>query len=142
MLLIRPLIRSNQYRKNKIHLIIFFIFLVSNIGGSLSPIGDPPLFLGFLRGVDFFWPAQNLLSPMIFVSILLLILFFILDTYYYKNESPKKKYSNDVESFSIQGKYNFIMIIFIIIAVIISGLPSLQQSFFEYKHEKPTYYFH
>ena len=56
MLLIRPLIRANVSRKNKIHLIVFFIFLVSNIGGSLSPIGDPPILLGFLRGVDFIWP--------------------------------------------------------------------------------------
>ena len=54
MLLIRPLIRANQHRENKVHIIVFFIFLVANIGGSLTPLGDPPLFLGFLKGVDFF----------------------------------------------------------------------------------------
>ena len=63
MLLIRPLIRSNKWRKHKIHTIIFFIFLVANIGGSLTPLGDPPLFLGFLQGVDFFWTTKAMLSP-------------------------------------------------------------------------------
>ena len=55
MLLIRPLIKSIRWRRHKVHVIIFFIFLVCNIGGSLTPIGDPPLFIGFLRGVPFFW---------------------------------------------------------------------------------------
>ena len=71
MLLIRPLIRANSWRKNKVHLIVFFIFLVSNIGGSLTPIGDPPLFLGFLRGVEFTWPLFNMYQPMILVSTIL-----------------------------------------------------------------------
>ena len=135
MLLIRPFIRANEWRKNKTHLIVFFIFLVSNIGGSLSPIGDPPLFLGFLRGVSFFWPLQNLLSPMIFVSVILLAIFLIIDNYFYNKELPRKENTNCSISFSIEGKYNFILIGFIVGAVIISGLPSLQYSFFEYKHE-------
>ena len=101
MLLIRPLITANECRKNRTHLIVFFIFLVSNIGGSLSPIGDPPLFLGFLRGVDFIWPLKNLYSPMLLISSILLVIFFILDTYYYKNEAPKKKYSSEYEPISI-----------------------------------------
>jgi Na+/H+ antiporter NhaD/arsenite permease-like protein len=54
MLLIRPLIRANSWRKKQVHIIVFFIFLVANVGGSLTPLGDPPLFLGFLKGVDFF----------------------------------------------------------------------------------------
>ena len=58
MLLIRPLIRANRDRKHKVHVIVFFIFLVANIGGSLTPLGDPPLFLGFLKGVDFFWTTK------------------------------------------------------------------------------------
>jgi len=135
MLLIRPLIRANEWRKNRTHLIVFFIFLVSNIGGSLSPIGDPPLFLGFLRGVDFIWPLKNLYSPMLLISSILLVIFFILDTYYYKNEAPKKKYSSEYEPISIEGKYNFILIGLIIIAVVVSALPGLQESFFSYKHE-------
>ena len=62
MLLIRPLIRANKERKNKVHVIVFFIFLVANIGGSLTPLGDPPLFLGFLKGVNFFWTTSATVS--------------------------------------------------------------------------------
>ena len=61
MLMIRPLIRANSWRKKKAHIVIFFIFMVSNIGGCLTPVGDPPLFLGFLRGVSFFWTMELLL---------------------------------------------------------------------------------
>jgi Na+/H+ antiporter NhaD/arsenite permease-like protein len=61
MLMIRPLIRANEKRQNKAHLVVFFIFLVSNVGGSLTPLGDPPLFLGFLKGVDFFWTVGHIL---------------------------------------------------------------------------------
>ena len=64
MLLIRPVIRANAWRKNKKHIIIFFIFLVANIGGCLTPLGDPPLFLGYLRGVPFFWPLKAVASSL------------------------------------------------------------------------------
>src|SRR5512138_3592610 len=63
MILVRPLIRANADRLNNIHVVVFFIFLVGNIGGALSPLGDPPLFVGFLRGVDFFWTTQLLWRP-------------------------------------------------------------------------------
>lgn len=86
MLLIRPLIRANEWRKHKTHIVVFFIFLVSNIGGSLTPVGDPPLFLGFLRGVPFFW-TMNLLGPMMFNAIILLAVYYALDSYYYRKES-------------------------------------------------------
>jgi Na+/H+ antiporter NhaD/arsenite permease-like protein len=59
MLLIRPVLRANQHRTRKVHIFVFFIFLVSNIGGSLTPLGDPPLFIGFLAGVDFFWTTTK-----------------------------------------------------------------------------------
>ena len=85
MLLIRPILRSNAWRVHKVHTIVFFIFLVSNIGGSLTPLGDPPLFLGFLHGVPFFW-TMHILPEMAFASVVLLILYFILDSYYYKKE--------------------------------------------------------
>ncbi len=124
MLLIRPLIRANAKRKNKIHLIIFFIFLVSNIGGSLTPIGDPPLFLGFLKGVDFSWTIINMYKPMFLVSTILLVLFYFVDKFYYKKENIQSE--NLGFSIKIQGKINFIFILFIIIAVIISGLENLK----------------
>ena len=62
MVMIRPIMRANDNRRHNTHVVVFFIFLVSNIGGSLTPLGDPPLFLGFLRGVDFFWTTTHLLS--------------------------------------------------------------------------------
>tara|TARA_Y100001970_G_scaffold188660_1_gene229430 strand:- start:2277 stop:3713 length:1437 start_codon:yes stop_codon:yes gene_type:complete len=134
MLLIRPLIRANSWRKNKVHLIVFFIFLVSNIGGSLTPIGDPPLFLGFLRGVDFTWTLFNMYLPMIFVCSILFILFFIVDSYFYKKEAKNLNHKVENTSITIDGKINFILIGLIVTAVIISGLPELQISVFEYHH--------
>ena len=132
MLLIRPLIRANKDRKHKVHLIVFFIFLVSNIGGSLTPIGDPPLFLGFLKGVDFSWTIFNMYKPMIFVSLILLIIFFVIDSYYYKNESTVKL-NDESLSIKINGKINFVLIFGIICAVILSGLPQFQNSIFSYQ---------
>lgn len=85
MLLIRPMIRANEWRRKKTHMIVFFIFLVSNIGGSLTPVGDPPLFLGFLRGVPFFW-TMNLFWPMAFNALILLAIYFAMDNYYYRKE--------------------------------------------------------
>jgi len=85
MLLIRPFLRANSYRKSRTFMVVFFIFLVANIGGSLTPLGDPPLFLGFLHGVSFFW-TFNILPHMTMVAILLLIIYFILDTYFYRKE--------------------------------------------------------
>ena len=73
MLLIRPMIRANDARIYNAHVVIFFIFLVANIGGSLTPLGDPPLFLGFLKGVNFFWPTLHLLAPMLVVSAIVLV---------------------------------------------------------------------
>lgn len=85
MLLIRPLLRMNQHRKSKVHIVIFFIFLVSNIGGSLTPLGDPPLFLGFLHGVPFFW-TLHLFPEMAFVACILLLIFYVLDYVMYRRD--------------------------------------------------------
>lgn len=86
MLLIRPLIRANDNRKHRVHVVIFFIFLVANIGGGLTPLGDPPLFIGFLKGVDFFWTAVHMLPPVLISSLILLVMFYFVDSYYYKRE--------------------------------------------------------
>ena len=86
MLMIRPLIRANDNRQHKAHLVVFFIFLVSNVGGSLTPLGDPPLFLGFLKGVDFFWTVSYIFPETLFLVISLLIIFYIIDSYYFKKE--------------------------------------------------------
>jgi len=86
MLLIRPLIRANDNRVHKVHVIVFFIFIVSNAGGSLTPLGDPPLFLGFLKGVSFFWTLQNILPDTLFILAVLLVLFYFIDRHYYRKE--------------------------------------------------------
>lgn len=122
MLLIRPLIRANSWRKNQVHIIVFFIFLVANIGGSLTPLGDPPLFLGFLKGVSFFWTTEHMLAPMLFVSLILLALFFVIDTMYYKKEDAPPAIKGAKEKLSIDGKVNFLLLPAIIAAVVISGV--------------------
>ena len=83
MLLIRPLIRANDNRKHVAHVVIFFIFIVSNAGGSLTPLGDPPLFLGFLKGVEFFWTLKTLLPETLFLVGSLLAIFYALDAWMY-----------------------------------------------------------
>ena len=120
MLLIRPILRSNAWRQYKVHTIVFFIFLVSNIGGSLTPLGDPPLFLGFLNGVPFFW-TMHILPAMAFASIVLLVLYFILDSYCYKKESKTAAPDSEPEPIKIEGYYNFIFLAGIIAAVLFSG---------------------
>ena len=121
MLLIRPLIRANSWRKNQVHTIVFFIFLVANIGGSLTPLGDPPLFLGFLKGVSFFWTTTHMFVPMVFVSVILLVLYFIIDTVLYKKESvpPDDGYK---EPLGLEGKRNLLLLPLIVGAVILSGV--------------------
>lgn len=133
MLLIRPLLRANENRNNKAHIVVFFIFIVANIGGSLSPLGDPPLFLGFLKGVTFFWPLAHLWSETLFTLAVLLVLFFILDTWLHKKEqkqlpqaSPTKSASLSKtapkEPLTIEGAYNFIPLAGVIGLVLLSGL--------------------
>jgi Na+/H+ antiporter NhaD/arsenite permease-like protein len=117
MVLIRPLIRANKWRKQIIHIFIFFIFIVSNIGGLLTPLGDPPLFLGFLRGVPFFWTLK-LIPFWLFAVLILLALFFVIDKHFMKKESqedylktldhmPEKK-------FEIKGTINLLFLLMVI----------------------------
>ncbi len=89
MILVRPLIRMNKFRKSKVHLFVFFIFLVANVGGSLTPLGDPPLFLGFLNGVPFFW-TFNIFTEFATVAGILLVLFFLFDFYMFHREGWHK----------------------------------------------------
>lgn len=121
MLLIRPLIRANAYRQNKVHLIIFFIFLVSNIGGSLTPLGDPPLFLGFLHGVPFFWTTTALFPHMLFISVILIVLFFVVDTFMFKREGGVVPDDGTSEPLRVDGLFNLIFLLGIVAAVLMSG---------------------
>ena len=121
MLLIRPLIRANAYRKSKVHLVVFFIFLVSNIGGSLTPLGDPPLFLGFLHGVPFFWTTTALFPHMLFISIILIALFFVIDIFMFKREGGVVPDDGTSEPIRIDGLFNLIFLFGIVAAVLMSG---------------------
>ena len=118
MLLIRPILRANSWRKHKVHVVVFFIFLVANIGGSLTPLGDPPLFLGFLKGVDFFW-TMKLLPVMTPVALFLLAVFFIFDTIMFKKEGPAPDDGEKVP-LKLEGTINFALIGCIIGAILLS----------------------
>jgi Na+/H+ antiporter NhaD/arsenite permease-like protein len=122
MLLIRPFLRANSHRKNRTFMVVFFIFLVANVGGSLTPLGDPPLFLGFLRGVPFFW-TFDLLPQMIVVVVVLLILYFAMDSYFYRKEEVKAPSGNaEKEPLRIDGIHNLLFLAGIIGAVLMSGV--------------------
>jgi Na+/H+ antiporter NhaD/arsenite permease-like protein len=124
MLLIRPFLRANDYRKNRTFMVVFFIFLVANVGGSLTPLGDPPLFLGFLHGVSFFW-TFNILPHMVMVSVLLLAIYFILDLYYYRKEKASPPDDGIKEPLKLEGIHNFIFLAGVIGAVLMSGILDL-----------------
>ena len=130
MLLIRPLIRANKHREHKVHVIVFFIFLVANIGGSLTPLGDPPLFLGFLKGVDFFWTTSAMFMPMLFMVVALLIIFFFIDSRYYNMEDHSKKpITTEKEKLGIEGSINFLFLLGVIASVLMSGIWNPHSSF-------------
>ncbi len=124
MLLIRPFLRANAHRKNKTFMVVFFIFLVANIGGSLTPLGDPPLFLGFLHGVSFFWTFK-ILPHMLLAAGILLGVYFCLDTYFYKKEGAKAPDDGEKKPLCLAGTYNFIFLGGIVGAVLMSGIADL-----------------
>jgi Na+/H+ antiporter NhaD/arsenite permease-like protein len=122
MLLIRPFLRANSHRKNRTFMVVFFIFLVANIGGSLTPLGDPPLFLGFLRGVPFFWTFE-LLHQMVVAVVILLVIYFFMDMYFYRKEGIKTVSDNsEKERLRIDGLHNLIFLAGIVAAVLMSGV--------------------
>ncbi len=120
MLLIRPIIRANAWRKNKQHIIIFFIFLVANIGGSLTPLGDPPLLLGFIHGVPFFW-TLGLFPHMLFVVVILLVIFYLFDGYMMKKEGGEIPVADSNDPIRLEGIHNFIFLGGILALVLFSG---------------------
>ena len=119
MILIRPLIRANAGRTGNAHVVVFFIFLVANIGGALSPLGDPPLFVGFLRGVDFFWTAQHLWLQTTIVAVLVLAVFFALDTYKFRADVPAAKSAG--AAITVRGRRNVFLIALIVAAILLSA---------------------
>jgi Na+/H+ antiporter NhaD/arsenite permease-like protein len=119
LIFIRPFLKHNAWRFHKTHLAIFFIFMVSNIGGVLTPLGDPPLFLGFLQGVRFFWTFHHLFWPFLTTLGVLLAAFYAIDRYYYQKEN----FAGLVlpHPFSFQGKKNLLFLIMIIVVIFITS---------------------
>lgn len=132
MIMVRPLIRANKWRARKVQVMVFFIFLVSNAGGCLTPVGDPPLLMGFMRGVDFFWSLK--LLPILLVNIVVLLsLFYLIDRNAYKKDladgllpESKKNPAKEKRPLRILGLHNIIFLAAIVGAVVLSGvLPTL-----------------
>jgi Na+/H+ antiporter NhaD/arsenite permease-like protein len=119
MILVRPLIRANQGRTHNVHVIVFFIFLVANIGGALSPLGDPPLFVGFLRGVEFFWPVMHLWRQTLIAAVLVLAAFATLD-FYFSRRDPSA--SAEHGRIGVHGLINLPLLAAIIGAILASAL--------------------
>lgn len=128
MLLIRPLLRANAHRRYRVHSVVFFIFLVANIGGSLTPLGDPPLFLGFLKGVSFFWTTTHLFVKTLCLAAILLALFFIIDSLLFSREGrPTPPHDPDAaeEKLGLEGSVNLLFLLGIVGAVLASGMVNL-----------------
>lgn len=122
MLMLRPLIRANDNREHKAHVIVFFIFIVSNAGGSLTPLGDPPLFLGFLKGVDFFWTVKQIFPETLFLIGSLLMIFYALDSWFFRREGVlKMDPTPDTRRFGFDGTANFALLAVIVALVLLSG---------------------
>ena len=124
MLLIRPLVRANDNRSHKAHVVVFFIFIVSNAGGSLTPLGDPPLFLGFLKGVDFFWTMSHIFPETLFLVGSLLAIFYALDMWFYHQREEVKPLdpTPDTRSIGFDGAANFWLLGGVAGLVLLSGL--------------------
>jgi Na+/H+ antiporter NhaD/arsenite permease-like protein len=123
MVMIRPVLRANAWRRSKVHIIVFFIFLVANIGGSLTPLGDPPLFLGFLHGVPFFWVTTGILPHMLLVVGILLLTFFLFDSFYYRREGtpPAETPGEQKEGLHVRGWHNLFFLLGVMAGVLFSG---------------------
>ncbi len=128
MILIRPFMRNNKTRLHAYH-IIFFIFIVSNIGGALTPIGDPPLFLGYLKGVPFFWVMENVWMIWLLGIGLVLAVFIVLDTYYYRKVPAEvREMQNEVgDATKLQGMHNLGFLLVILVAVFIQDPPYVRE---------------
>ncbi|MCX7339614.1 MAG: sodium:proton antiporter [Hyphomicrobiales bacterium] len=118
MVMIRPIIRANDNRLHNVHVVVFFIFLVSNVGGALTPLGDPPLFVGFLKGVSFFWTTTNLMAETVLVAGILLAVFYAYDSYLYKKEGVIAPDRTPDSKVRVMGLESLVFVAIIIAAVL------------------------
>ena len=109
LLILRPLIRANRHRTHAAHVYVFFIFLACNVGGALTPLGNPPLFIGYLRGVPFFWPVQHLWAPTLLLSAILLALFYVIDRY--RHRGTTAAVLPEIEKLGIDGGINLVLLV-------------------------------
>jgi Na+/H+ antiporter NhaD/arsenite permease-like protein len=121
MVFIRPLLRANDDRKHNAHVVIFFIFIVANVGGGLTPLGDPPLFLGFLRGVDFFWTTKFLFKETFLLYVALLAIFYALDTWMQRHETDRVRDPTPESPIRVTGLVNLALIGVVIGAILMSA---------------------
>jgi Na+/H+ antiporter NhaD/arsenite permease-like protein len=133
LILIRPLIRANEWRRHNVHVIVFFIFLAGNIGGALTPLGDPPLFVGFLLGVDFLWPAQNLCSQTLIVAAPVLAVFFVVDVWLFRDETPSAE--PPLQPLRVRGLVNLILFTALIGVIVAASVWKPGIAFHVYKTE-------
>jgi Na+/H+ antiporter NhaD/arsenite permease-like protein len=118
MLLIRPVIQTNKERVFKVHTILFFIGIIANCGGLLTPLGDPPLFMMYLRGAPFTW-FLKLTPEWLLANFLLLIVYFVVDSYYHKREPAKAIIADktNIRAIKVQGNLNFVWLLGVVLAV-------------------------
>jgi hypothetical protein len=133
MILIRPLIRANSARRFNAHVVVFFIFLVSNIGGILTPLGNAPLFLGYLQGIDFFWTTRALWPAAVFTIAAVLLIFFLVDSYFYRQEASAQPAIAEASKLRVRGVVNVALIGIVVLAnAFPTGLPEgLADTFFD-----------
>lgn len=122
MILIRPLIRANSARRFNAHVVVFFIFLVSNIGGILTPLGNAPLFLGYLQGIDFFWTTRALWPAAVFTIAAVLLIFFLVDSYFYRQEASAQPAIAEASKLRVRGVVNVALIGIVVLAIVASGV--------------------
>jgi Na+/H+ antiporter NhaD/arsenite permease-like protein len=124
MILIRPLLRANANRLHNAHVVVFFIILVANVGGALSPLGDPPLFVGFLRGVEFFWTAQHLWLQTAILAATVLALFIVVDVWFHRQDRRVTLIGEPPlppARLRVQGSINFLLLAAVIATVLIAS---------------------
>ena len=110
MLMLRPLLRANRHRRHTAHVYVFYIFLVCNIGGALTPLGNPPLFLGYLRGVPFFWPMMHLFLPTVTLAAAVLAIFYAVDRHFYRRHAKPGEVLTEIEKLSVAGGVNLLLL--------------------------------